>query len=113
MPKRCARSRAMAASFWGSANDAARPQVTQVTVLPAFARPTSSERLSQPPDSVSAVEELSASNFAQTLKMASRSRERCCSAVYCRETYASSSVSYTHLRAHETRHDLVCRLLLE
>src|SRR5450756_614123 len=26
----------------------------------------------------------------------------------CRQT-----VSYTHLRAHETRHDLVCRLLLE
>src|SRR5450756_1781530 len=25
----------------------------------------------------------------------------------------SGSVSYTHLRAHETRHDLVCRLLLE
>src|SRR5450756_943646 len=25
----------------------------------------------------------------------------------------ASSVSYTHLRAHETRHDLVCRLLLE
>src|SRR5665648_401019 len=25
----------------------------------------------------------------------------------------SKSVSYTHLRAHETRHDLVCRLLLE
>ena len=24
-----------------------------------------------------------------------------------------STVSYTHLRAHETRHDLVCRLLLE
>src|SRR5450756_2186468 len=23
------------------------------------------------------------------------------------------SISYTHLRAHETRHDLVCRLLLE
>src|SRR5450756_91822 len=23
-----------------------------------------------------------------------------------------SAVSYTHLRAHETRHDLVCRLLL-
>src|SRR5450756_2766135 len=23
------------------------------------------------------------------------------------------SVSYTHLRAHETRHDIVCRLLLE
>src|SRR5450756_2967749 len=25
----------------------------------------------------------------------------------------SKTVSYTHLRAHETRHDLVCRLLLE
>src|SRR5450756_2890031 len=25
----------------------------------------------------------------------------------------SDAVSYTHLRAHETRHDLVCRLLLE
>src|SRR5450756_2683861 len=25
----------------------------------------------------------------------------------------SMTVSYTHLRAHETRHDLVCRLLLE
>src|SRR5450756_2988554 len=24
-----------------------------------------------------------------------------------------NTVSYTHLRAHETRHDLVCRLLLE
>src|SRR5450759_4072936 len=28
-------------------------------------------------------------------------------------THWSVSVSYTHLRAHETRHDLVCRLLLE
>eukprot|EP00825_Cyclidium_porcatum_P024758 TRINITY_DN27119_c0_g1_i1.p4 TRINITY_DN27119_c0_g1~~TRINITY_DN27119_c0_g1_i1.p4 ORF type:complete len:162 (-),score=7.23 TRINITY_DN27119_c0_g1_i1:10-495(-) len=28
----------------------------------------------------------------------------------CQSLY---SVSYTHLRAHETRHDLVCRLLLE
>src|SRR5659263_188561 len=26
---------------------------------------------------------------------------------------AATAVSYTHLRAHETRHDLVCRLLLE
>src|SRR5450759_4788218 len=26
--------------------------------------------------------------------------------------HAFGSVSYTHLRAHETRHDLVCRLLL-
>ena len=30
-----------------------------------------------------------------------------------RNIHASESVSYTHLRAHETRHDLVCRLLLE
>ena len=27
--------------------------------------------------------------------------------------YFTEPVSYTHLRAHETRHDLVCRLLLE
>src|SRR5665648_1210986 len=30
-----------------------------------------------------------------------------------RLVYYMISVSYTHLRAHETRHDLVCRLLLE
>src|SRR5450756_1748128 len=29
------------------------------------------------------------------------------------ETHGRAAVSYTHLRAHETRHDLVCRLLLE
>src|SRR5450756_3030048 len=29
------------------------------------------------------------------------------------EINAIVPVSYTHLRAHETRHDLVCRLLLE
>src|SRR5450756_2082765 len=29
------------------------------------------------------------------------------------EGMAVGTVSYTHLRAHETRHDLVCRLLLE
>src|SRR5450756_1193744 len=32
--------------------------------------------------------------------------QTCCRAEMC-------AVSYTHLRAHETRHDLVCRLLLE
>src|SRR5665648_437134 len=31
----------------------------------------------------------------------------------CTGTRSSGPVSYTHLRAHETRHDLVCRLLLE
>ena len=30
----------------------------------------------------------------------------------CKE-HGIEAVSYTHLRAHETRHDLVCRLLLE
>src|SRR5450756_265376 len=30
-----------------------------------------------------------------------------------KDTADQVSVSYTHLRAHETRHDLVCRLLLE
>ena len=29
------------------------------------------------------------------------------------QAYTQKSVSYTHLRAHETREDLVCRLLLE
>src|SRR5665648_1131691 len=29
------------------------------------------------------------------------------------ENECAKAVSYTHLRAHETRHDLVCRLLLE
>src|SRR5665648_1217840 len=29
------------------------------------------------------------------------------------ECFFLEPVSYTHLRAHETRHDLVCRLLLE
>ena len=28
-------------------------------------------------------------------------------------SYTTRPVSYTHLRAHETFHDLVCRLLLE
>src|SRR5659263_748881 len=31
----------------------------------------------------------------------------------CETMLLIKSVSYTHLRAHETRHDLVCRLLLE
>src|SRR5450759_4400105 len=32
---------------------------------------------------------------------------------YLSERQWGTAVSYTHLRAHETRHDLVCRLLLE
>src|SRR5450756_2885265 len=36
---------------------------------------------------------------------------RTCSCV--RAIRRTPPVSYTHLRAHETRHDLVCRLLLE
>src|SRR5659263_701504 len=39
---------------------------------------------------------------ARVTRMAARCACRC-----------SGPVSYTHLRAHETRHDLVCRLLLE
>src|SRR5665648_1239065 len=31
----------------------------------------------------------------------------------CAYLLSNIPVSYTHLRAHETRHDLVCRLLLE
>eukprot|EP00825_Cyclidium_porcatum_P036081 TRINITY_DN37940_c0_g1_i1.p3 TRINITY_DN37940_c0_g1~~TRINITY_DN37940_c0_g1_i1.p3 ORF type:complete len:107 (-),score=2.21 TRINITY_DN37940_c0_g1_i1:27-347(-) len=32
---------------------------------------------------------------------------------FFRHSHWFFAVSYTHLRAHETRHDLVCRLLLE
>src|SRR5450756_1766441 len=32
---------------------------------------------------------------------------------YLMSKVGQDTVSYTHLRAHETRHDLVCRLLLE
>ena len=32
---------------------------------------------------------------------------------FCLFRGCTTAVSYTHLRAHETRHDLVCRLLLE
>src|SRR5450756_488431 len=45
-----------------------------------------------------------------------RSREADRSAVPDRDRlreHDPEAVSYTHLRAHETRHDLVCRLLLE
>src|SRR5450759_1447572 len=39
----------------------------------------------------------------------------CDSGVFARpeRVVVTVAVSYTHLRAHETRHDLVCRLLLE
>ena len=33
--------------------------------------------------------------------------------MFCWSGIVLNPVSYTHLRAHETRHDLVCRLLLE
>src|SRR5665648_1128912 len=32
---------------------------------------------------------------------------------FSKTSISNTPVSYTHLRAHETRHDLVCRLLLE
>src|SRR5450759_173183 len=40
-----------------------------------------------------------------------RNRHALASFLPCRD--GTVAVSYTHLRAHETRHDLVCRLLLE
>src|SRR5450756_2816069 len=57
---------------------------------------------------------------ARTIASATSDVMRSCScgrAATWRTTRASLdrpvTVSYTHLRAHETRHDLVCRLLLE
>src|SRR5450756_2774797 len=37
----------------------------------------------------------------------------CAASITTATPYGLSTVSYTHLRAHETRHELVCRLLLE
>src|SRR5665648_496930 len=50
-----------------------------------------------------------------TYSIASAGATRCAS---CHRAHTAKAeylltVSYTHLRAHETRHDLVCRLLLE
>ncbi|WP_460366051.1 hypothetical protein, partial [Staphylococcus aureus] len=49
--------------------------------------------------------------------MCIRDRGRACSGILYIYAYATAdgteSVSYTHLRAHETLSDLVCRLLLE
>src|SRR5428012_22919 len=45
-----------------------------------------------------------------------RQRRSCAAGAICGRAVAggnTQTVSYTHLRAHETRHDLVCRLLLE
>src|SRR5450759_5813717 len=39
--------------------------------------------------------------------------ERIYEPVFVNSSHGFRPVSYTHLRAHETRHDLVCRLLLE
>ena len=46
---------------------------------------------------------------------AGRVRVHTCCECYNKRGYIRTwyPVSYTHLRAHETRHDLVCRLLLE
>src|SRR5450759_2586764 len=41
-----------------------------------------------------------------------RPRPRQCAAQRAFTSHSRTTVSYTHLRAHETRHDLVCRLLL-
>ena len=51
-----------------------------------------------------------------TRAAASEMKERLAKAINSlleNDPYNSLPVSYTHLRAHETRHDLVCRLLLE
>src|SRR5450756_2788219 len=44
---------------------------------------------------------------------ARRIATECIDAVGGKNQGSPNPVSYTHLRAHETRHDLVCRLLLE
>ena len=66
--------------------------------------------------SASAVLSNPASSSAFSGSSAVRSPAVSSSAASLSETPGSTpfgAVSYTHLRAHETRHDLVCRLLLE
>ena len=53
---------------------------------------------------------LSINCSAASLRLAGQNR---CLGQGGRSPVSTISVSYTHLRAHETRHDLVCRLLLE
>src|SRR5450756_1670912 len=55
--------------------------------------------------------EIPASNCAMPMATAAASSPH--SAPSRRDGPTLEAVSYTHLRAHETRHDLVCRLLLE
>eukprot|EP00825_Cyclidium_porcatum_P017972 TRINITY_DN20618_c0_g1_i1.p1 TRINITY_DN20618_c0_g1~~TRINITY_DN20618_c0_g1_i1.p1 ORF type:complete len:227 (+),score=52.05 TRINITY_DN20618_c0_g1_i1:112-792(+) len=52
------------------------------------------------------------SSFQQLIFTLINKQIQICISVYI-YIYTYISVSYTHLRAHETRHDLVCRLLLE
>src|SRR5450756_2158871 len=54
--------------------------------------------------------EMPAKNMLNSVTTCARPPRRCPTRVWHRRIIP---VSYTHLRAHETRHDLVCRLLLE
>src|SRR5450756_203988 len=53
------------------------------------------------------------SNFAHPRAVTARLDRSEPHAEHCTSARGLHPVSYTHLRAHETRHDLVCRLLLE
>src|SRR5450756_685720 len=52
-------------------------------------------------------------NFSARSPWAERTRFRVGPEPTSRTRWAFRPTSYTHLRAHETRHELVCRLLLE
>src|SRR5450756_1708599 len=54
-----------------------------------------------------------AATAIRTIAQAGKPLLPCAGCVSVSGWAVGTAVSYTHLRAHETRHDLVCRLLLE
>src|SRR5450759_5166158 len=65
------------------------------------------------PPTTTALENLQTNPWRLWTRRRGRTRPRRLPTRRARPGPAPATVSYTHLRAHETRHDLVCRLLLE
>src|SRR5665648_1035135 len=84
----------------GLAIAAAAVLITAWTVHHATPKEDATSRTARPAQAT-------ASNTATFSRAVHRARDGTC--LVC----SANAVSYTHLRAHETRHDIVCRLLLE
>src|SRR5450759_1578711 len=84
--------------------DVDRPQISVITVMPGGAA-------SDIESDITRIIEKELSTIDMVRKVTSTSKDEA-SVVTAEFEYDKGPVSYTHLRAHETRHDLVCRLLL-